>query len=154
HYSFLQSLLGIVMRAVPALVGIFWGAPLLTRELETGTFRMVWTQTVTRRRWILTKLALIGLITAAITAVLTWSVTWWFRPIDLLSSNPWDLFDSRDLVPAAYSVFAFSLGALIGAMVRRTLPAMALTLAAFIAARVVVLLWVRPHLMTPVHKTM
>ena len=42
----------------PAIVGIFWGAPLIARELETGTHRLVWNQTVTRTGWLATKLAL------------------------------------------------------------------------------------------------
>ena len=38
----------------------FWGAPLVTRELEAGTHRLVWNQSVTRTRWLATKLGLIG----------------------------------------------------------------------------------------------
>ena len=49
----------------PALIGIFWGAPLVTRELEAGTFRLAWNQSVTRARWMAVKLGLIGLAAMA-----------------------------------------------------------------------------------------
>src|SRR5215469_14545296 len=57
-----KALLGFgdVVIAAPALVGIFWGAPLIARELETGTYRLAWTQTVTRRRWLAVKLGIMG----------------------------------------------------------------------------------------------
>jgi len=41
--------------ATPALLGIFWGAPLIARELETGTCRLAWNQSVTRTRWLTVK---------------------------------------------------------------------------------------------------
>src|SRR6202035_534493 len=53
HEKVLASLLGPILLAIPALLGMFWGAPLLARELESGTYRLAWTQSVTRRRWLL-----------------------------------------------------------------------------------------------------
>ena len=41
---------------MPALIGAFWGAPLITREFEAGTFRLAWNQSVTRARWLAIKL--------------------------------------------------------------------------------------------------
>ena len=35
---------GFILQAVPALIGAFVGAPVLAREMETGTFRYAWTQ--------------------------------------------------------------------------------------------------------------
>lgn len=151
HDGFLQQALPLLQRLAPAVIGIFWGAPLLTRELENGTYRLAWTQTVSRSRWILTKLAFIGLTTAALTGVLTLTVTWWFRDIDVVSANTFGGFDTRDIAPIGYAVFGFALGALLGTLIRRTLPAMASTLGAFIFARVAVMQWVRPHLLSPLH---
>ena len=56
------ALLGLLpyLNLVPILAGVFVGAPLVTRELDRGTNRLVWTQSVSRRRWLLTKLALLG----------------------------------------------------------------------------------------------
>ena len=57
------------------------------------------------------------------------------------------------LVPVAYALFAMALGIAAGALLRRTLPAMAVTLAGFIAVRAVIALWLRPHYMSAVTTT-
>jgi hypothetical protein len=49
-------------------------------------------------------------------------------------------------------VFAVVLGIAVGSMFRRVLPAMATTLAAFVAVRVVIAVLVRPHFMSPVSR--
>src|SRR5271154_498897 len=66
HESFLRNLLGPLLLAIPVLTGIFWGAPLLARELENGTYRLAWTQSVTRTRWLATKITLVGLASIAV----------------------------------------------------------------------------------------
>ena len=152
--SFVDHTLTILGQVAAPILGIFWGAPLLTRELESGTYRLAWTQSVSRSRWLLTKLAVVGLATAVVSGVITLTITWWYRVLDPLTANQYAVFDERNIAPIGYAVFAFATGALIGAIIRRTLPAMATTLAVFIAARVAVTLWVRPHLLSPVHKTM
>ncbi|BEP14902.1 transporter [Acidothermaceae bacterium B102] len=152
HGHFMQRMLDLVAQVVPALFGIFWGAPLLTREFETGTYRLAWTQSVTRSRWLVTKLAVVGTATAVLAGALTLTITWWYRQFDVLDSNQYAVFERRDIAPIGYAVFAFALGTLVGALVRRTLPAMAATLVGFVFARVAVQLWVRPHLIAPLHK--
>ena len=154
HGQFMEHAFDILSEAAPALFGIFWGAPMLARELETGTHRLAWTQSVTRSRWVVTKLAVAGVATAVLAGALTLIITWWYRDIDLLDTNRFSVFEHRDIAPIGYAVFAFSVGTFIGAVVRRTLPAMVATLGTFVLARVVVLIWVRPHLMTPLHATM
>lgn len=154
HDNFLQQAFTLLMRLAPALLGIFWGAPLLTREFESGTFRLAWTQSVSRSRWLLTRLALSGLVVVLIAGLLSLTVTWWYRSIDLAGTNRYDVFDARDIAPIGYAVFAFALGAFLGAVIRRTVPAMAATLAGFIAVRVAVIEWVRPHLLNPLHTAM
>jgi hypothetical protein len=150
HDSFMDQGLDILARSVPALLGIFWGAPLLARELETGTHRLVWTQSVSRSRWLVTKLALGGLATVTVAGLLTLTITWWYRARDQVGgANPYAVFDRRDIAPVAYAAFAFASGALIGAIVRRTVPAMAATLGLFVSVRVATSIWVRPHLLTP-----
>ena len=85
---FLQTLLDkILLLLLPALIGVFWAAPLVARELETGTFRLAWTQSVTRTPWLTAKVVVVGLAGLVATAVLTWLVTWWYAPIDLVNSN-------------------------------------------------------------------
>ncbi|MDX6512687.1 MAG: hypothetical protein QOE36_2191 [Gaiellaceae bacterium] len=133
---------------LPALVGLFVGAPLLARELEHGTHRLAWTQTVTRRRWLLTKTLLLSLATALGAAILSAVVMWWRTPIDSLQGriDP-SGFEIEGLVVPAYSVFALTVGVFAGALLRRTIPAMSAALAAFLAARLVVAKFLRPHYM-------
>jgi ABC-2 family transporter protein len=147
---FLQNALPFLLRVTPALLGIFWGAPLCAREFETGTFRLAWTQSVSRRKWLITKLVMGLVATVVVAGIVALAVTWWSRGFDILSANQYANFDERDIAPIGYAAFAFTLGALVGAIVRRLLPAMAVTLAGFVAVRLAVTAWVRPHLITPV----
>jgi ABC-type transport system involved in multi-copper enzyme maturation permease subunit len=152
----------IVVAVVPALIGAFWGAPMVARELEAGTHRLVWNQSITRTRWLSTKLAVTTLVAALAVGALTLAVTWWSDPIDGVVSHtrgglPELLtpvsFAMRGLVPVAYTVFAVVLGVTLGAVLRRSLPAMAVTLALHVAVQVAVPLWVRPHLVAPTTAT-
>ena len=154
-YSKLQVLASALVLIVPVLIGMFWGAPLIARELETGTFRLAWTQSVSRMRWLLVKLGLVGLASAAVGGLLSLMVTWWYSPIDKVTANRFSpaSFGLHGFVPAGYALFAFALGATTGLLFRRTLPAMAVTLVGFIVARFVVAGWIRPHFMTPVTKS-
>lgn len=153
HDRFLSHALDLVALLVPALFGVFWGAPLLARELESGSFRLAWTQSVTRTRWLTTKLALGAVVTVVLAGLLTLTITWWYRPVDLLSTNQFAVFERRDIAPIGYALFAFTAGALIGAFLRRSVPAMATTLGVYAFVRVATSLWVRPHLMPPNHQT-
>ena len=148
----LQIVLGLLLLMVPALIGIFWGAPLVARELETGTFRLAWTQSVTRTRWLVVKFVLLVLAAIAAAGLLSLMATWWFSPLDRVEANRFDPteFTSRALVPAAYAAFAVGLGTSVGVLVRRTLPAMAITLVVFVGAVLTMSFWVRPHLLPPV----
>jgi hypothetical protein len=143
------------MYGVPALIGIFWGAPLIARELETGTHRLAWNQSVTRTRWLATKLAIIGAASAATVGLLSWAVTTWAHRIDDATGDritPW-LYAARGVVPIGYAVFGFVLGVTAGMLIRRAVPAMAVTLGVYIAAVAAMQLWIREHLTSPVHAT-
>jgi hypothetical protein len=146
----LRTWLDALVLAVPAILGIFWGAPLIARELETGTYRLVWTQSVTRTRWLAVKLGLVGLASMAVAGLTSLMVTWWASPIDRATVSGFGNFDKRDIVPIAYTAFAFALGATLGLVIRRTLPAMAATLVGFVGVRLAIVKWVRPRLATPV----
>jgi hypothetical protein len=152
-HRFLQNL-SLVSLLVPALIGIFWGAPLVARELEGGTFRLAWTQSVTRTRWLAVKIAVVGLASVLAVGLLSLLITWWSSPLDRVQLNRLqpDIFSERGIVPIGYAAFAFTIGLTVGVLVRRTLPAMAATFFAFIAVRVGFTLWVRPHLLSPKHR--
>ena len=142
----------IMTLGVPAVLGILLGAPLLAHEFETGTNLYAWMQSVTRRRWLLVKIGWLVLAAAAIGGIVSALVTWWSGPNNALQGNAFNpgRFDIMGIVPAGYAVFAVALGIAAGALLRRTLPAIAVTLAGFIAARVVVFFWLRAHFMTAV----
>lgn len=156
----------LVTVLVPAVIGMFWGAPLITRELETGTFRLAWNQSITRARWLATKLALTGLATMTAAALASLTVTWWSRPIDRAvnsggtGADPFYpridplVFAGRGIVPIGYAAFAFILGVTLGVLIRRTVPAMAATLAAYAAVQIATPLWIRPHLAPSVNTTL
>ena len=72
----------LLMALAPALLGAFLGAPLVARELEAGTYRLAWTQSVSRRRWLASKLTLtVGAAAFALGAA-SLAVTWWSAPLD------------------------------------------------------------------------
>lgn len=152
-YNFLQQLLTLLIQVVPALLGLFWGAPLISRELETGTYRLAWTQSVTRTRWLAVKFGLVGSATALLAGLLSLAVTWWYSPLDKVGTNRFDssIFAERGITPIGYAVFAFAVGALVGLLVRRTLPAMAATVVGFVFVRLVFSELVRQDLLAPVH---
>jgi hypothetical protein len=155
--TFLRNLLGPAMLAVPALLGLFWGAPLVARELETGTYRLAWTQSVTRARWLTAKIAVVGLASVAFAGCFTLMVTWWFAPIDKVSRagiSPLSVnrfapavFDERNIVPLGYAAFAFAVGMTAGLLLRRTVPAMAVTLAVFVGVQLFMPSVVRANLL-------
>jgi ABC-type transport system involved in multi-copper enzyme maturation permease subunit len=140
--------LGIVLIVVPGLLGVFWGAPLIARELETGTYKLAWTQGITRRRWLATKLIGVGLASVAVSGLLSLMLTWWASPIDRVNADPFALFDQRGIVPLGYAAFAFALGVTAGLLTRRTVPAMVVTLAVFAGARLG-MTWLRWRLFAP-----
>jgi hypothetical protein len=128
----------LLLVLLPVLLGIFWGAPLVARELETGTYRMVLSQSVGRRRWLLVKLA-VGGGAAALGAGLTGLVlTWWAAPIDQAGNRVEPVvLVARGIVPIGSAVLAFVVGVTAGLVLRRTLVAMAVTLLVVGALQVV-----------------
>jgi hypothetical protein len=120
-------LLGIgLILAAPAIIGIFWGAPLIARELEAGTYRLAWTQSIARTRWLVVKLALTGLAAMTVTEALSLMQAWWADPIgkarDLAANVPglphpftggrlssW-IFATHGITPLGYAAFGFALG--------------------------------------------
>ena len=145
----LRHVYSLLVSVVPVLLGVFWGAPLVARELEAGTYRLAWTQSVTRVRWILVRLAMVALAAVAITGLLSVAVTWWQSPVDRVNASLFNNFEARDVVPIAYVAFCVALGALLGALVRRTVAAMAATVGCFAVVRYVVQQYVQPNLLAP-----
>ncbi len=108
HDDTLRTWLGVLAVVVPGIIGIFWGAPLVTRELEAGTFRLAWTQSVTRTRWLATKLGVVGLAAMSVAGVLSLMLTWWASPLDRAHLNPFGTFDERHVAPIGYALSPLS----------------------------------------------
>lgn len=157
-YTILYLLSILVILIAPAIIGIFWGAPLIARELEAGTFRLTWNQSITRTRWLAVKLALIGVAAMAVTEAFSLIQAWWAAPIgkavglggggSILDQTRFGVFvfPTHGITPLGYAAFGFALGVTAGLLVRRAIPAMAITLAIFAAAQLIAPL-IRPALL-------
>lgn len=149
-------LVGILCVILPVFVGIFYGAPLVAREVEAGTHRLVWTQGVSRRRWAMVNLGLLGAVTLLIATVYALGITWWIGP--LVSNGDGRLapvyFDIQGIAPVGYTLFAVALGVFAGTLWRRLLPAMGATLGGFAVVRVLIETLARPHYLSPLTASM
>lgn len=135
---------------LPLLLGLLLAAPFVL-ELEQGTHRLAWTQSVTRGRWLATKLGLLAAAAAAAPLALVALMTWWRGPLDALQGrfDP-NAFDFEGAVPVAYTVFALALVLAVGTLLRRTVPAVGITFAAFLGLRLGIEGKLRPHYLAPV----
>src|SRR6266567_6144163 len=153
HYHWLPPVTGSLI-VVPLLVGMFWAAPLVSREYETGTHRLVWTQSISRLRWITTKVGVIAAVVVGASAALGLVATWALDPLapafGTRFNSTW--YDITGIVPVACMLFAFAAGLAASALTRRTIPAMATTLVAYAAARIPVR-YVRSHFGPILHHT-
>jgi hypothetical protein len=157
-YAILYFLSVLVILIAPAITGVFWGAPLIARELEAGTFRLTWNQSITRTRWLTVKLALTGAAAMAVTEAFSLIQAWWAAPIgkavglggssSIFSETRfgWFVFPTHGITPLGYAAFGFALGVTAGLLTRRPIPAMAITLAIFAAIQFITPLWIRPNL--------
>jgi hypothetical protein len=134
--------------AAPVLLAMFAGPPVIARELENSTFRYAWTQGIGRMRWTITKLTLLGSVLTITALLISQLFTWFFAPFvpyENLAVLTGAVFITRGVAYAAWTLTAFCLGAFLGALVRRTIPAMAITLGAYLALAGVAWLYLRPH---------
>ena len=140
---------------VPCLLGVFWGGPLVARELETGTSQFAWMQSITRSRWLTVKVGWALLAAAAWGGAVSALVTWWSSPVNALKHQNFQpgQFDIQGIVPVGYALFAVALGIAAGTLLRRTLPAMAITIVVFTFLRLVIGQDLRSHYMTALTKT-
>jgi ABC-type transport system involved in multi-copper enzyme maturation permease subunit len=133
----------------PALAGAFIGAPLVAREVEQGTHRLVWTQGLTRVRWFVTKVVLV-LLPLLTVAGLVGMLEVVLLNVESAQVNRWAFFDQQAPVTVAATFLAFAFGVAAGAVVGRSIPAMAVTLLAFVIVRIGIAELARPSYMAPV----
>jgi hypothetical protein len=162
NFNFMNHVLqgGYVLQLVPALIGAFVGAPLLARELETGTFRYAWTQGFERWRWALAKLVALAIVVFAAAGALSMLFSWYYAPyfatrndaLSLAESSPFSsaLFNLRGVSFPAWTLLAFAIGALAGMLIRRVVPAIVATLAIYTAVALLAGNVLRQHYLAPV----
>jgi len=156
RYAVTVNLVRVFLQAVPALIGALAGAPVLAREMETGTFRFAWTQGFGRWRWALAKLVLLAVTVAAAAGAFTVLFSWYASPFFAAGyaiPSATDLFDVLGLAFAGWTLAAFAIGVLAGMPIRRVVPAIAATLAVYAGLALATALWLREHYMTPVSTT-
>jgi len=144
----MANTINIFMNLTPALIGAFAGAPVLARELETGTYRYAWTQAFGRERWTIAKLALLAVAVTAAAGAFSQVFTWFFQPFlaqEDMTVFSATVFDTRGIAFAAWTLVAFAIGAFAGMLIRRIVPAMAATLAAYTGLALVTWLFLREH---------
>ena len=136
---------------VPLLFGLFWGAPLLSKEFEDDTHSWAWTQGVSRRavgarqhRMVIARRRAVGRGSGGTGQLLA-------LPENALYSR-FQAFDVQGIVPVAYAIFAVSLGIAVGSVVRRVLPSLAVTLGLFVGLRTLVGRVSPPALHVPHHQ--
>ncbi|MCI2419612.1 hypothetical protein MOQ72_19380 [Saccharopolyspora sp. K220] len=146
--SMLTLLGSTLLPLLPALIGAFVGAPMLSREFEQRTFRYAWTQGISREHWLFSKVFLLGGVVVALSAVFSGAYMWFYQP----AVAEWGRFDTFTLsmpVFPAMCLFGFALGVIAGTLFKHLLIGMAVSLAGFLAVLLPVVGWLRAHYMTP-----
>jgi hypothetical protein len=142
------NLVAVLLLVLPMLVGLFWGAPLVAREVEHGTHRFVWTQGVGRTHWALVKFGLVGAATVTAAICYGLGMSWWVNPLTQAAQEGrlgFIVFDLQGIAPIGYTLFAVALGIFAGTIWRRMLPAMAVTPVGYIGVRAAMETLARPH---------
>jgi hypothetical protein len=152
------SIPAALLQVVPALIGAFTGAPVLARELETGTFRFAWTQGFGRRRWVLAKLVALATVLAAAGVAFGALVSWGFQPFSAPGNQDLGLygnsplvgqFSLREVTFPAWTLAAFAIGALAGMVIRRVVPAIVAALAVYAGLAIATVAFLREHYLAP-----
>ncbi|MDJ1132203.1 ABC transporter permease subunit [Streptomyces iconiensis] len=153
QYQDLVQILLVVVLALPYLAGLFVGAPLVARELEAGTHRVAWSQSVPPQRWLLHKLLLplAGLV--LLCGLAAWLASWvlagagqatlgiyWYSALAFAPTGP---------ALVGYAALGIALGGAAGLLIRRTVPAMVATLLA-LGGVTLLLQFLRPQLASPI----
>ncbi len=134
---------------LPGIIGVLLAAPFVL-QLEHGTYRLDWTQSVSPRRWIVTKLGLAVVVAVAASLAFIGFITWWREPLVHLDGRMDNsVFDSEGTVVIGYTLFALGLALAIGVVWRRAAPAVLVAFGAYFGIRLFVDFWLRQRLVPP-----
>jgi len=143
-----------ILLVLPLMFGVLLGAPLFAGEFERHTVILAFTQNISRTRWMVIRWLVIGLSVVVLSLALAGVSNWWFLHVPTNGSSfgyriqPGQ-FDVTGIVPAAYSLFAFALGAALGMALRRTARAIFGTVVLFVAVRILFEHYFRRQLAAP-----
>ncbi len=150
--SAFYSIFQYTLLALPLFIGMFFGTQVVARELEQGTYRLIWTQSISWSRWLLAKVAGIVVLIVCVTSLLYCLLLWWKTPVVPILINSFWKYTNYDIwspTAIAYTLFAFALGVCLGTIVKKTVPAMALTLVIFVTVRILIEIFWRPYFLPP-----
>jgi hypothetical protein len=138
---------------IPGLIGVLLAAPFIF-DLEHGTYRLAWTQSITRRRWLVGKLALPVAAAAVAAGVLILLLTWWRAPQVRLDGRMGNgTYDAEGTVAIGYTLFALGLALALGAVWRRAAASLTVAFVGYFVMRVFVDTWLRDRLVSPLTTT-
>jgi hypothetical protein len=136
---------------LPGVIGVLLAAPFVG-DLERGTYRLVWTQGITRGRWLRGKLALAAVTAAIAAGSMSLLCAWWRRPdVRLHGRLETGTYDTTGCVAVGYALFALGLTLALGAVWRRAAASIAVAFVAYFAARIYVDTSLRDRLVAPLH---
>ena len=138
---------------IPGLIGVLLAAPFIF-DLENGTYRLAWTQSITRGRWLLGKLGL-AVATAVLAAgALILLFTWWRAPnVHINGRLDTGNYDTTGTVVIGYTLFALALALALGAIWRRAAASLTVAFVGYFAVRIFVDYALRDHLVAPLNAT-
>ncbi|EGX59464.1 ABC transporter transmembrane protein [Streptomyces zinciresistens K42] len=152
RYDTVASFGSAILGLTPFLAAAWAGGVLVGRELENGTARLAWTQSVTPARWLAAKLALPAVLLTGGTLLLTLlhRVMWASdgRLWATIGSRQWYqsyVFEANGTLATAYALLGLAVGALAGLLLGRTVSALGTAVVA-LAALLSALSWLRPFL--------
>jgi len=151
QYGYLLNYI-VFLVLLPVVFGALVGVPLVARELEQRTHLLVWMQSITRLRWLAVKLALILGIGLGVFAILMALLIWWYAPIAQFNGSFTSkvFYDFSGPVWLAAAVLGLALGIFAGALTRRTILAIFVTIVLFLAIRLPVGVFWRPYFQPPI----
>ena len=145
-----MSITAALFQLVPALIGAFVGAPAVARELDTGSFRFTWTQGFGRTRWTVATLAPLAVTVTVVAGAFGLVFSWCYGSLiagrdGFFALSPLTniTFDLRGVAVADWTLVAFAIGVLAGVLIRRVVPAMFATIAAWSGLAIVTAVYLR-----------
>jgi hypothetical protein len=138
---------------IPGLIGVLLAAPFIF-DLENGTYRLAWTQSITRGRWLLGKLGLPVAAAAVAAGALILLFTWWRAPnVHINGRLDTGNYDTTGTVVIGYTLFALALALALGAIWRRAAASLTVAFVGYFALRIFVDYWLRDQLVAPLKAT-